>query len=48
MEKNKVSKIILTVISFAVLVLSIVGIYFMYNATYGKSEAGLKYIISTE
>lgn len=49
MDKNKVYKIVLTVISFIVLVLSIVGIYFMFEATYSKNNTGVKsVIVSTE
>ena len=48
-REEKVKKILLTIICFLVLVLSIVGVYFMYDATYGKSESGLTYTrLSTE
>ena len=35
-KKDKVNKIIFTIVSFLIIVGSIVGIYFMYQATYGK------------
>ena len=38
MNKNKVFKIIFTIISFIVLVGSIVGLFYLYDKTYGQED----------
>ena len=38
MDKDKVIKIILTVVSLLILVGSFIGIYYMYENTYGKKD----------
>lgn len=38
MDKNKIYKIVFTIISFIVLVGSIVGLFYLYDNTYGQED----------
>lgn len=37
-KKNNIIKIILTIVSFLVLIGSCIGIYYMYESTYGQEK----------